>query len=463
MTATGADIAVKGGVLVNSQGMQLADLFLKDGRIDSVEPTGSSRSANRVIDATHKYVLPGIIDAHLHPVYADRIDTLSRAAIHGGVTTLIPFIGGVKAWGAGGSLLDAIQDFIKEGEASSSVDFSLHCSIIHDDMSNIDEVIPKVIALGINSFKAFMAYSKRGMMLSDTELLKIMEIIAREGGLLAIHAESGTILDYLEMKFETQGKKGPEFYEPAHPSISEAEALFRILSLAAVTGCPMYLPHLTCWEGLDVVRLFKSWGTPDPIFTETCPHYLTLTDEEMTRRGSLAKVAPPLRRPKDVAELWRAINEGLIDVIGSDAAGYYRKKKEPFWDEVFNAPSGLPGQQTMFTVPYDEGVNKGITTLPKLIELTCENPAKIFGLYPRKGVIEPGSDGDLVVFAPFRPHTITAENQHTHVDYTMYDGRQCLGGPIMVIQRGQILLEDGRLLARPGQGQFLPGKNNSNK
>lgn len=454
-----ADIAIKGGILVNSEEMKRGDLFIKDGIVDSIERGESTRSAQRVIDATGKFVLPGIIDAHCHPVYADRMDTLSQSAAFGGITTLIPFIGAVKAWGKTGTLLDAVKGFIEEGEKTSVIDFGIHCTLVRDDMETVATVIPKLVEMGVFSFKAFMAFSKRGMMLKDEELMKVMEIIVESHALFAVHAENGTIIDYLEDKFISQKNLGPEFYHPSHPNMAEAEAVFRITTLARMTGCPLYLPHLSAWESLELVRLLKTWGEPR-LYTETCTHYLTLTDEEMKKRGSLAKVGPPLRAWKDVEEMWKAIKDGTIDVIASDAAGYTVKGKEPIWEDVFKAPSGLPGVETMFTAIYDEGINKGRVSLPLLVKLTCENPAKIFGLYPKKGTLKEGSDADVVIFDPTLSHTIKAENQHLKADYSMFEGRECLGAPILVMQRGKVLVENGALKAGPGQGKYIPGKIN---
>ncbi|MEW6266995.1 MAG: amidohydrolase family protein [Thermodesulfobacteriota bacterium] len=458
MTVTGSDLAVKGGILVNGREMFRADLFIKDGRVESVEPAEGLKTAARIIDASGKLVLPGIIDAHLHPVYADRMDTLSRSAAFGGVTTLIPFIGAIKAWGQTGTLLDAVLDFIKEGEKDSLIDFGVHCSLCHDDMETVAEVIPRIADLGVISFKAFMAYSKRGMKLSDQELMKVMEIVSASQAIFAVHAESGDILDYLEENYAARSMIGPEYYLPTHPNITEAEAVFRVLTLAQVTNCPMYLPHLSAAESLDVVRLFRKWGGLPALYTETCTHYLTLTDAEMKKMGTLAKVGPPLRQARDVEAMWDAVAEGLIDVIASDTAGYLMKAKEPVWGDVYKAPSGLPGMETVFTVTYDEAVNKGRITLPKLIQLMCENPAHIFGLYPQKGVLEPGSDADLVVFDPTAAYTVSVKDHHGKVDYSMYEGRRGLGRPTLVMQRGQVLVEGGELRAASGQGKYLPGR-----
>ena len=460
MPENSVDIRIKGGVLVSSHGMKRADVLIKDGLIAGIEApeTENQKEASQVIDAAGKFVLPGIIDAHLHPVYEDKIDTLSRSAAFGGITTLIGFIGAMRAWGKTGTLYDAVTGFIKEGEEKSAVDFGIHCSLCHDDMETVEEVIPKVVDLGVISFKAFMAYSKRGMKLEDDELMKVMEIVAANDAFFAVHAENGTILDYLEDKFAAEGRVGPEMYPLAQPNIAEAEAVFRILSLAKIVQCPMYLPHLSASETLEVVRLFKEWGEPK-FFSETCIHYLTLTDDEMKKRGSLAKVGPPLRKSKDVEDMWKAVDEGLIDVIASDTAGHLVKSKEPLWENVFKAPSGLPGIESLFTVTYDEGVNNGRITLPLLVKLMCENPARIFGLYPQKGVLEKGSDADLVIFDPTVPLTIEAAAQHAKVDYSMYEGRACVGAPVLVMQRGNVLVENGDYKAVAGQGKYLPRKN----
>jgi dihydropyrimidinase len=450
------DIAIKGGVLVDGERMRPGDIFIRDNIIDGIEPSGSAKSAQKVFDATGKFVLPGIIDCHLHPVYADSIDTISRSAVFGGITTLIPFIGAVKPWGKTGELVDAVKDFIEEAESRSIVDFGIHGAVISGDMNTIPTVIPLLVEMGIISFKAFMAYSKRGMMLKDEDLIRLMENVEKNNGLLAVHAENGLVIDYLENKLTLRNNVKPEYYHSSRPNIVESEAVFRAISFARITRCPLYLVHLSAWESLEIVKLVKEWGEPPKIYTETCPHYLTLTEEVMKKWGSMAKVAPPLRTQKDVDLMWKAVNAGLIDVIASDAAGYTAKMKEPIWDQIFKPPAGLPGVETMFTTVYDEGINKRESSLSLLVKLTSENPAKIFGLYPQKGTLKEGTDADLVIFDPSVSHTIRAENQHIKTGYTIYEGRECLGAPILVIQRGKVLLENGFLIAKPGCGKFLP-------
>jgi len=452
-----ADMIVANGMVVSSGSIEPKAVVIKAGKVLETPENADGYEADRVIDANGKFVLPGIIDAHFHPVYADRIDTLSKAAATGGITTLIPYVGAVAAWGQGGDLVDAVKSFIKEGESSSILDFGIHCTFIQKDIAAAHRSIPALIEMGIVSFKGFTAYKKRGMQLEDEELLKIMGLIARHNGLFATHCENGPILDLLEDSAVGRGDVKPEHYPPTHPGISEAEAVFRVLSLAQVSGCRMYLPHLSARESLDVLRLFKSWNR-QTIYAETCPHYLVFTDEELKKRGSLAKMSPPLRQQADVDALWRAVQEGAIDVIGSDAAGHAMAANEPLHDDVFSAPHGIPGLDTLFTVTYSEGVNKGRITLPHLVKMTSENPAKIFGLYPQKGTLAEGADADVVIFDPALAHRIPNKNAHTNVDYSMYEGRQCLGAPVMVMQRGRVVMVHGEIKAEHGQGRFLAGK-----
>jgi dihydropyrimidinase len=451
------DILIKNGVVVSGNGMKKQDVLICDGRIHDIVSDSGAVIADREIDAGGRYVLPGIIDAHFHPVYADRIDTLSKAAATGGITTLIPYVGAVKAWGQGGDLVDSVKSFIEEGESSSILDFGIHCTFTQNDIAAAERSIPALIEMGIVSFKGFTAYKKRGMKLEDEEILKIMGLIARHNGVFATHCENGPILDLLEDSAIARGDVSPEHFPPTHPGIAEAEAVFRVLSLAQISGCRMYLPHLSAKESLEVLELFKSWNR-QTIYSETCPHYLAFTDEELKRRGSLAKMSPPLRQQADVDALWQAVEGGAIDVIGSDAAGHAVASNEPLFDDIFAAPHGIPGLDTLFNLTYEMGVNGGRITLPHLVNMTCENPAKIFGLYPQKGVLEKGADADVVIFDPTIAHTIPDKNPHTHVDYSLYSGRRCLGAPDVVIQRGQVVMENGEIKAEPGQGRFLAGQ-----
>lgn len=449
-----SDIHIKGGVLISSREIRTADVFVKDGLIEAIERPGNDRQAKRVIDATGRYVLPGIVESHLHPVYADRLETLSQSAVYGGITTLVPYIGAVKAWGVEGTLWDAVNYFIDEGSRDSVIDFGLHCSLVGSDLDKLDTLVPRICERGVRSFKGFMAYKRRGMFLGDRDLLNILSLLKANGGLFCVHAENGDLCDFLEDGFAAAGKTTPEYYLPSRPNIAEAEAVFRILSFANALECPLYVVHVSARQALDVIAMFRRWNSA-PIFVETCTHYLTLTDEAMRRLGSLAKVSPPLRVAEDVEALWNAVADGTVDVIGADTAGHLIKTKGPAFGNVFAAPAGLPGQETMFTVTYDEAVNRRRVHVCRLVELMAEKPARIFGLYPRKGVLQPGSDADVLIFDPNREHVVRATEQHTKTDYTMYEERRVLGAPELVMQRGEILLEHGELKAVKGRARFL--------
>lgn len=448
---------IRNGILVDGGVMQPLDIFIVDEKVGKLLPRDTAVQADHIIDASGCYVFPGLIDAHNHPVYADRIDRLSRAALSGGITTVIPYIGSVAAWGKQGGLVQAVEDFIREGESGSCADFGLHCTFTANVMDEVDAAVPDLVRRGIISFKAFTSYRKRGMKLEDDQILHLMELVAREKALLAFHAENDAVLDYLEAKAVAAGQDHPRCYAATHPNLSEAEAVFRVLSLASVTGCPIYLPHITCRESLDVIRLFRSWKKLPVLYAETCPHYLALNDEELERRGNLAKMSPPLRKNADREALWAALRAGEIQVVASDAAGHTVAANEPLFAETFRAPHGTPGVDTLFPVLWQKGIAEGHLEIPDLVRLLSENPAKLFGLYPRKGTLQPGSDADAVIVEPGESWIIPDRNEHMAVDYSLFAGMQCLGKHRTVLLRGAVVYDRGTLL-NTRHGVFLPGE-----
>lgn len=443
--------------MVTGGAVKPATVLISGEKILAVLAPEEQFEAREIIDARGKLVLPGIIDAHLHSVYIDRIDSLSRAAAAEGITTLVPYVGAVKAWGVEKPLAEAMQDFIREGKETSLVDFSLHCTLLADDVADCEQSIPAMMELGIVSFKVFMAYRKRGMMLADEQLLKLMTVIARHKGLLAAHAENGALIDYMEEYFTARGEEEPQFYAASHPELSEAESVFRFLTLARTAGCSVYLPHLSTAKSIEVVRLFKKWDCLQ-FYTETCPHYLLLEESTFEKWGSTAKMSPPLRKPEDCRALWRAVAEGVIDVVASDHAGSHSSKKEPRWDKVFAAPNGIPGMECLVPVMLQEGFLQGRTTLPKLVEQLCENPARIFGMYPQKGLIGEGADADIAIFDPGKQRILGATHPELKIDYNLYEGMTVPGAPDLVLLRGQVVAKGGRPCAEAGNGKFVAGK-----
>jgi dihydropyrimidinase len=442
------DLLISGGLVVGGSGIRKADVGIKGEQIHSVEAGLPRQEASRVIDASGRYVMPGVIDVHVHPVYEDDMRDLSFAAAHGGTTTLLHF-----AYAKPGmKLLDTVKKCLGEGSQNSFLDFGIHGAMF-DPSSQIAE-IPKVIDLGVASFKMFMTYAKLKWMTDDYHLTAAMDRIADCGGLAMVHAENGLATDYLEDRSLKKGEDQKEVFLKTRPDLLEAEAIFRALSISAITHCPLYIVHLSTAKGVAPIERAKEEGRT--VYVETCPQYLTLTNETLLQWGPLAKIGPPLRTESDRLALWKAIQKGTIDTIASDHAPKVKKVDDPF----FEAAYGSPQAETMLTVTYDEGVNTGRVGVCKLAQLFSENPAKIFGFYPRKGVIQKGSDADLILFDPNRVHTIQHRTQHSKAPYTLYEDRRCLGMPIFSMQRGRILVEDGEMKAKPGEGRFLPTKIN---
>jgi len=440
------DTLIHKGLVVTGSGVRKADVGIKGEKIVAVKPGLLEKEARRAINASGKYVMPGVIDVHVHPVYEDDLGGLSYTAAFGGTTTLIHF-----AYAKPGmKLIETIKKYQEEGLQKSYLDFGIHGTLF-DPASQVEE-IPKAFDLGVSSFKMFMTYAKLKWMTDDYYLTAAMDLISDGGGLAMVHAENGLVTDYLEDRSLRRGEDQKKVFLKTRPDLLEAEAIFRALTIASITHCPLYIVHLSTEKGVMPIQRAKEEG--QRVYVETCPQYLTMTDAKLQKLGPLAKIGPPLRSEKDRLALWKAIQRGLIDVVASDHAPKAKKLDDPF----FEAPYGSPQSETMLTVTYDEGVNKKRIKLNKLVRLFSENPAKIFGLYPKKGTIQNGSDADLVIFDPKHAYTIKHENQHSGAPYTLYEGRKCLGKPVLTMQRGKILVEDGEMKGKPAEGKFLPTK-----
>jgi len=433
---------IRGGLVVSGERIEPLDLGIHEGKVIAVA-SDLRGTARREIDATGKYVLPGLLDVHTHPLYVDDVTSLSRSAAYGGITTVIYYAYAER----GRSAVTTAKEFLNWAKADSLLDYGVHMGFF-EPAAQVSQ-IPKLIELGITSFKFFMCYSRIGRMCDDYQLLRAFDIIADAGGLGMVHAENGLATDYLEDKFNAEGRDPAEVFVATRPGILEAEAVNRAICLAQVAGCPIYIPHVSAKEAVEVIAQAKARGWR--VYGETCPQYLTLTGEEVFRQGPLAKIGPPLRGKEDQEALWRGLTQGVLDVIASDHAPKEKKKT----DDFFQAAYGSPQVETMVEVVYEAGVNGGKITLPRLVQVMSENPAKIFGLYPRKGALAVGSDADLVIFDPQLEHTITGEEQHSNAPYTLYEGWRCLGRPVFSLQRGEVILEEGEVVAEAGRGKFL--------
>lgn len=440
------DYLFTGGLVVTGLGVKRVDVGVKGDKITAVGPDLPREGCKNLIDIKGKYLFPGIIDVHVHPVYLDDVEGSSRVAAYGGVTTLLHFAYAKQKE----SLLQKTTEMLEDASKRSVLDFSIHGGLF-DAPIQVPE-ISKVMELGVNTFKFFLTYLKQGWYTDDYQLIKAMDILAERNGMAMVHAENGGGIDYLEDKYLKGPNASAKFFNISRPAAFEEEAIFRAICLAEVTGCPLYIPHVTSARALRPIRAAREQG--QRLFAETCPQYLTLTEKIIEERGALAKIGPPIRSQADQDELWKAVRAGTIDTVASDHAPKKKDPNGPFLEQGFGSPS----IETLLTVTYDWGINKGFISLVRLVQVLCENPARIFGLYPQKGTIAVGSDADLVVYDPTREHTIKAENQHSKAGYSLYEGREILGWPEMSLQRGKPVLVNGEVVASTGQGKFLSTK-----
>jgi dihydropyrimidinase len=438
------DLIFKGGLLVTPGGIQRTDMAVRGEKIAAIGPDLPTDGSQKVIDVTGKYVLPGVIDVHVHPVYLDDVEGSSRVAAYGGTTTVLHFAYARQ----GESLVEQVGIMLEDARKRSLLDFSLHGGI-WEAAIQVPE-ITETMKMGISTFKFFMTYLKQGWYTDDYQLSKAMDVLAQNGGMAMIHGENGGGIDYLEDKYLKGPNASAKFFNTSRPAAFEEEAIFRAICLAEVMGCPLYIPHVTSARAVRPIRQARADGLK--VYGETCPQYLTLTEKIIEERGALAKIGPPIRSEEDQVALWEALRDGTLSVVASDHAPKAKDVNGDFLTQGF----GSPQIETLFPVTYDWAVNKGRLGLVRLVQVMSENPARIFGLYPRKGCLAVGSDADIVVYDPTRAFTIKQENQHSKVGYTLYEGREVLGWPELSFQRGHPVLDNGNIVSQPGSGEFLP-------
>ena len=454
------DLLVEGGAVVLPGGVQHdACIAIREGRVSQILGATELRPpAAQIIDARNKVVLPGVVDAHVHVdtpgprtkplgIYSDEFENMSRAAVAGGVTTVIPFVF------ASGTKPPAhyLREYKTLAERESWTDFAFHFGITKG--ADID-AISAVVKMGVRSFKALMAYKTQGSMISDKLLARAMEEVGRWRGIMMVHAEDGELIDALEEQAKARGCCSPPDYARCRPPAAENIAIMRALSLARDTGCVLYIVHLSTREGLVTAKLARARG--EAIIIETCPQYLFLTDDALQpdRLGPLAKIGPPLRERAHGEALWGGVREGAIDLIGSDHAPRLRADKLRGLKDIFAAPFGSPGLETLLPVLHDEFQRRQLP-LTVLARLIAEAPARIFGIFPRKGVIAVGSDADLVLLDPELEWTVDPKKLQTKAKYSVWMGRRIRGKPVTTIVRGKVVHLNGKLGAGKGWGKFL--------
>ena len=434
------DLVVSGGTVVTPSGTVRADVAVAGGRIEAVEPSLAVDGA-ALIDATGLLVLPGAIDVHTHlrlpdAAHPDRFARDTAAAAAGGTTTVLTFNNpgtGISDHAAR-SPLRGLAEFRERTVGESAIDYGL-CAVIGCHQADPIGELPELIARGVPTFKAFMVYDFR---LTDADLVGAMETAARHGGMLQVHCEEPSIIDPLVADALRRGETACKFHALTRPAHAEGSATRKAIEMARRAGAPLYIVHLSCAEALEAVAEAKARG--EPVYAETCPHYLTLTDDayadpdeaEVIKRV----ISPPLRTQADVDALWAGLRDGVLDVVGSDHVPDRVDKEKrlpaPPFPEISN---GGPGIETLLSILYSEGVAAGRLSLERLAEIVAATPAGLFGL-AEKGAIEPGRDADLVLWDGRARRTVRQAELHHTSDYTPYEGFELTGAPVRVLVRG---------------------------
>lgn len=452
------DTIIANGTVVTATDTYRADIGIEDGKITSIAATLPKDNTKKVIDAKDRYVFPGGIDVHTHmdmpfggTTSADDFETGTRAALFGGTTTLIDFAIQYK----GQSLRTAFDAWMQKAAPKAFSDYAFHCIITDLPDARLEEM-NALVREGVSSFKLFMAYPGVFMM-DDATIFKALQTTAKNGAMVCMHAENGGVIDVIVQQALAEGKTAPKYHALTRPTTAEAEAVSRAVALAEMAGAPLYIVHLSCNDALEKVREARDRGLP--IYAETCPQYLYLSLENMEEpgfEGAKYVFTPPLREKWNQEKLWQGLAHDQLQVVSTDHCPFcFKEQKELGKDDFTKIPNGGPGVEHRMSLVFSGGVAGKRFSVNRFVELTSTTPAKLFGLYPRKGAIAIGSDADLVVFDPQRKHTISARTHHMRVDYSMFEGLTVTGMPDVVLSRGRVMVEGGAFHGKPGSGNYL--------
>ena len=447
---------IKNARIITAEQDYTADIYIERDTITSI---GASlvMQADKVIDASGKYVIPGGVDVHTHmdmpfggTTSSDDFETGTRAAAFGGTTCLIDFAIQTK----GQKIREALDIWWKKGE-KATVDYSLHMIVTDIPEAHLED-LNEMVREGLTSFKLFMAYPGV-LMVDDATIFRVMRKTAENGALVCMHAENGGVIDLLVQKAIAEGKKAPIYHALTRPTTAEGEAVNRAIALAEMAGAPVYIVHLSSADALDKVSEARDRGIP--AFAETCPQYLLLSIEDMDRpdfEGAKYVFTPPLREKWHQEKLWAGLKRNTLQVVSTDHCPFcFKEQKELGRDSFAKIPNGGPGVENRLQLLFHHGVNLKRISVNRWVEIVATAPAKMFGLYPRKGTIAVGSDADIVIWDPNAEHTISATTHHMRVDYSMFEGFKVKGNAETVLSRGDLIVDKGKWFGSAGRGKFI--------
>ncbi|MGW2814041.1 dihydropyrimidinase [Streptomyces sp. NPDC001415] len=453
---------IRGGLVITAAEETHADLLIEDGRIAAMAAHGSTVAqgwtADRTLDATDKYVIPGGVDAHTHmelpfggTFASDTFETGTRAAAWGGTTTIVDF----AVQSQGQALRAGLDAWYAKADGRCAIDYGFHMILSDVNESSLKEM-DLLVEEGITSFKLFMAYP--GVFYSDDgQILRAMQRSAANGGLIMMHAENGIAIDVLVEQALARGETDPRHHGEVRKALLEAEATHRAIQLARVAGAPLYVVHVSAEEALTELAGARDRGLP--VFGETCPQYLFLSTDNLAEpdfEGAKYVCSTPLRPKEHQAALWRGLRTNDLQVVSTDHCPFcFTGQKELGRGDFSKIPNGLPGVENRMDLLH-QAVLDGHISRRRWIEIACASPARMFGLYPKKGTIAPGADADVVIYDPHAEQVISAETHHMNVDYSAYEGRRVTGRVETVLSRGEPVIHDRQFTGRAGHGCYVP-------
>lgn len=457
----GFDTVIKGGKVVTPDGVQKVDVGIKGETIAAIGADLDTNGA-KVVDAKGHFVLPGVLDVHVHlalpfcgTTSSDDYYTGTRAGARGGVTTLIDF----AIPYAGDSLNDAADNWHKKAEGKALIDYTFHICITRWDEHK--DQIEGMVERGFSTFKEFMIYESEGWQSDDRALFGTLEKMQKLGTMLLVHAESSRVLDELIARYHTpelMAKYGAELHAMSRPNFIEAEAIQRAAKWSEITGGNLYIVHMSTGEGADIVREAQSRGVP--ILAETCAQYLVLDDSLFAGPdGHLYACCPQIKKPKDIERLWEGMLTGEVSVVSTDTCTFTREQKAMWEGDFTKIPMGMPGLETLLPVVYTTGVRAGRISIEQMCEKLSTNPARIMGLAPRKGAIQVGADADFAIIHPTHEIVVDHTKMETNADWSPYTGMSLAGFSRTTISRGDVIVDDYKVVGKAGRGKWLARKN----